>query len=317
VDEDELVDYEQQVRRSVAADLRTILDQLHATLTAVYVVTAGSTRHKLPPHAQETIRRHLLDALDRIQAGTSYARTRATLRGAARSAIAAGGEGTGLGVPIGPTTPLDIRAALTALTAGMRGDLLTAGRLARHGRLERYGDVVGVIMAARKALNRAERTAAWTVHRAHNEGVRRAVDKAWSQGVDVSRMWRSERSACVRCAGFNGALAAVGDDFLPVVDVADFSGGHGPAAGPPLHPWCKCSEEPWFGPVSDEELTPLDLPYALRREAQRAIATGQAQGSEPARLRAAGRLVGLDDLLIPKTVRKRAAGAVAAGTFDR
>lgn len=317
MDTDELIAHEAQVRQAVTVDLRGVLDQLERTILAVYTAAAGSTRHKLPPLAQATIRRQLVDALDRIHDRTSYAATRATLSGAARRTVAAGARGTGLDPIVSPALPADIRAAFTALTAGMRADLAAAARLARHGRLERYGDAYAVLMAARKALNRADRAATWTVHRAHDEGVRRAVDRAWSHGVQVARLWRSERNACARCAGFNGAIALPGEDFLPLFEAGDASAGTGPLSGPPAHPFCRCITEEWSGPTADADLTPVDLPYALRREAQRAVAAGHVQGSEPARLRAADRLLDVADLLIPKTAQRRAAGAVAAGTFDR
>ncbi|HEX8109785.1 MAG TPA: hypothetical protein VF516_18770, partial [Kofleriaceae bacterium] len=118
------------------------------------------------------------------------------------------------------------------------------------------------------------------------------------------------------CLGYAGALAAPGEPFRPVFSVGDPSARPaGPVHGPPLHPWCRCELDWWYPDGPD--LTPLDLPYALRREAERSILTGQAQGSAPARLRAADRLVDLAGLIVPKTVVKRAKKALQAGRFPR
>lgn len=312
MDERALADLERRVRDSVAGDLRAALASLERAVSAVYIAAAGDTRHKLDPHAQTTLRDHLTRVLDDL-AGRNYATTRAALLGGARAALIGGGED--LGVEVDRRLPADVRDAIAGATRNMRTALRDARQLAKRGSLERYGDAQGVIAAARAALTAADRAAVWVVHRAHNEGRTRAVDKIWRQGTDVQMLWRAERDACVACLGYAGALAAPGEVFGPVVQVVDPSGRPtGPVAGPPLHPNCRCGLDPWYG-ATDAELTPLDLPHALRREAQRSILAGQAQGSKPARLRAADRLLDLAGLLVPKTVARRARKAVDAGKF--
>jgi hypothetical protein len=316
VDERELAEHERRARDSVAGDLRAALDGLQNTATAVYIAVAGDTRHKLAETAQTTLRGHLVDVLTTLER-RSYATTRHVLIGAARGAMAGGAADLDAQVPI--RLPLDVRAALKALTTGMRADLADARRLAQRGSLDRYGDLQAVLALAKRALNRADRAASWVVHRAHNEGRSRAIDRLWRDGIQVQRLWRAEQDACPLCLSYAGALAEPGEPFAPVVSVADPSARpDGPLHNPPAHPFCRCEVEWWFG-APERELTTVDLPVALRREAQRSIAAGRAQGSLPARLRAADRLLAVasDAVLLPKTVLRRARKAVEAGRFQR
>lgn len=309
MDERELRLYEEQVRRAVSADLRSSLDQLLATASAIYVSAAGDTRHALGVLAQNTMRDVLSDTLMRLE-HQDYSYIRRTLQGAAREMLEAGADG----VEVRGTTPLDIRAAMIRMADGMRGDLREARTLARHGSMARYGDIVATIQQAKNALNRADSSASWIVHRAHNEGARRAVERQWSRGEDdLLLMWRAERNACPTCLGFAGALARPGELFEPVFVVADESALTGPLPGPPAHPRCRCRAERWRG--DPDNLRPVDLPHALRREAQRSVVQGVASGGRLARLRAADRLLQMGGLLIPKSVQKRAKQAVSSGDF--
>jgi hypothetical protein len=193
VNERDLADLERRVRDSIAGDLRAALNALQATVSAVYVAAAGDTRHKLPAPAQATLRAHVVGILDELSR-RDYATTRQVLIGAARAGLTGGGAD--LGVDVERRLPADIRDALKALTAGMRDDLKAARRLARVGSLERYGDAQAILSTAKAALNRADRTAVWVVHRAHNEGRSRAVEQLWRQGTQVRILWRAERDAC-------------------------------------------------------------------------------------------------------------------------
>lgn len=318
MDEGALVEHERVVRWRAAGELRARLDQLIRTATGVYLASASSTRHKLPEFGQELLRRVLVEQLDHLIDEYNYAETRAVLRSAARDLIQAGARDVDPDVRVRAATPLDLRWELPRLTAGMRADFKAARQLARHGKLDRYGDLVAVLAAARRAVNRADRTAAWVTHRAHNEGRMRAAARIEAQGGTVSMVWRPERDACATCLGYAGAVASVGEPFTPVFTVGDVSARPvGPVYGPwDMHPHCRCSVEPWYEPA-DKVLDPVDFPYALRREAQRSVASGQAQGSEPARVRAADRLLQLgEDLLINKTTQRKARRAVAAGGFE-
>jgi hypothetical protein len=312
LDERALAELEERTRHQVAGSVRATLVALERAAAAVYITAAGDTRHALPELSQATLRNLLANALHGL-VGYDYADTRIVLIRAARDALAGGAADIGLDVA--DTLPLDLRRALTGLTAGMREDIRAALKLTQYGPLRRYGDVQAVLGMARKALNRADSTATWVVHRAHNEGVARAVDRAASRGEQVAMMWRAERGACVFCLSLAGALAAPGEVFAPIVEVADPSQipDH-PVHEPPAHPWCRCRLEPWYGPA-EADLTDVDLPIALRREAQRSLASGTGKGSRPNLLRAAARLVDIADLLIPKTVRRRAKRAVEAGHF--
>lgn len=311
MDERELADLERRTRDSTAGNLRAALVALEREITVIYTAVAGDAQHALPEMAQHTIRNRLSEALHGLVT-YDYADTRQVLTRAARAAMAGGAADVGL--PVSDTLPADIRQAMTALTNNMRKDLRDAVKLARYGPMRRLGDARTVVGMARKALNHADATAVWLVHRAHNEGRSRAIDKAASGGVEVAKLWRAERGACVACLGYAGALTEPGEPFRPVVDVADASQRpDSPVWGPPLHPHCRCQLEWWTGPTTG--LDAVDLPVALRREAQRSIASGSAIGSEPNRLRAAERLLDVAGLLIPKTVQRRARKAVDAGEF--
>lgn len=314
MDQQALADLERRTVNQVGGDLRATITALTNALTTVYVAVAGSTRHKLPEHAQDTIRTQLADTLKAL-ADQDYSGIRKTLMLVTHQAIEAGGEDFG-DDNVKITMPLDLRQALPALTRNMREDLMAASRIARHGKLDRYGDLLAVLTAARKAANHADATAVWVVHRAHNEGRSRAIERTASRGQRVYRMWRAERGACPSCLGYAGALAEPGEPFEPVFMVADASARpEGPLWGPPAHPACRCEVDQWEGHGPDD-LDPVDLPHALRREAQRSVLRGDAQGSDPAKIRAADRLLDVADLLVPKTVQKRARKAVAAGTFE-
>jgi hypothetical protein len=312
VDERALTELEERTRHQVAGSVRAALVALERTVAAVYIAAAGDTRHALPELSQATLRHLLTTALNGL-IGYDYADTRAVLIRAAREALAGGAAD--IGREVAETLPFDVRQALTGLTAGMREDIRAALTLARNGPLRRYGDTLAVVGMARKALNRADSTATWVVHRAHNEGRLRAIDRLSSRGVQVLLMWRAERGACVFCLSLAGALTEPGEPFRPVVDVADASQvpDH-PMHGPPAHPHCRCELEPWYG-ADEAGLSDVDLPIALRREAQRSLASGGGKGSRPNLLRAADRLLDIGDLLIPKTVRRRARRAVEAGHF--
>ncbi len=76
---------------------------------------------------------------------------------------------------------------------------------------------------------------------------------------------------------------------------------------------CRCRLVLWPGRLADFE--PTDLPYALRREAQRSVLRGFTNyASEPMALRAADRLLQRGTLL-PRSVVDRARRDVAAGGF--
>lgn len=307
-----LADLERRVRDSVAGDLRAALSGLESALAAIYVAAAEDTRHKLPEAAQATLRAHLVRTIEDLTR-RDYRTTRAALMGGSRAALAGGGAD--LNVEVDRRLPGDIHDAIRNTTRDMRAHLAAALRLARHGPLDRHGDAQAVLATIRKAQTTADRAAVWVVHRAHNEGRSRAIGRMWRDGVEVRMLWHAERDACPACLSFAGALAEPGEAFRPVVQAADPSARpRGAVVGPPLHPNCRCGLDVWIG-AAEADLAPTDLPHALRREAQRSILRGDAQGSRPARLRAADRLLDAAGLLVPKTVVRRARKAVEAGKF--
>ena len=107
---------------------------------------------------------------------------------------------------------------------------------------------------------------------------------------------------------------------------------------PPRHPACRCRLMPWFEPDADvtgsiprqrgsrPEFVAVDLPAALRREAERSVLNGWALPSEhtSVRAKAAARL--LDRIIdgrapsgwqVPKRVRNDAAKDLRKGTFRK
>jgi hypothetical protein len=120
--------------------------------------------------------------------------------------------------------------------------------------------------------------------------------------------WWSERDACLACASLAGALPGQDGLYRQVLAVTRASPRlTDEGCIPPLHPHCRCRLVPATPGLAD----------ALRREAQREVAYGwSAYDSLGSRLRAADLLVGLDGLLVPKTVVRRARGSVRQGRFS-
>ena len=174
--------------------------------------------------------------------------------------------------------------------------------------METYEQLQVVLSAVRAPVARAERTAAWVANRSIAEGVRHVTNQH-----RVSLVWVAERDACLHCLAYAGEVAAPGHPFPGGLTYGDRPLGTDPVWEPPLHPNCRCRIQPWLG--DDQEDSGLQLPQVLRREAQRTVAGGYANASEPASLRAADRLLQRAGLLLPKAVVRRARQAVADRRF--
>lgn len=133
---------------------------------------------------------------------------------------------------------------------------------------------------------------------------------------DLRVVWIAERQACLTCKALSGQVADPSTG-LWFDEFATFSPRGAPPVwppdqplmGPPRHPHCRCR-------LRVIAASNTMLPAALQREAQRAVLRGWSDhDSRRSRLNAADRLL-IRGTNLPKTVKARAAGDVAAGKFS-
>lgn len=154
-----------------------------------------------------------------------------------------------------------------------------------------------------------------------NRSVTTMVNASASLGaVHVARevggqlMWVSERGACLHCLAYAGQVVDPGENFKGGRTFGDKPLSEAPLSGPPLHPYCRCRLSVWLG--SREGVGPTEAPAALQREAYRTVLRGWSPyASEPARLRAADRLIEKVESQMPKSVIKVARDAIKNGEF--
>lgn len=166
-------------------------------------------------------------------------------------------------------------------------------------------DVMAVVGKAQAAVRTQRTDASWVTHRGIALGV---AEVARESGLNV--VWIAERNACLNCLAYAGRVVRPGAPFPPGLTYADKALVQlGPLLGPPLHPNCRCQLE-----LTD--LEPGDIDVALAREAARSVARGLTDhASEPARFRAADRLVKSATTLLPKSVIDRARRNLRDGAF--
>lgn len=186
-----------------------------------------------------------------------------------------------------------------------------AVRLAQILPMSTKGDVETVTTQATAAVTGARRDTAWVATRAQSLGTR-AVATDGGLGL----IWLAERNACLDCLALSGQVAQGGEDF-PDVTFADQPSSLPPVPYPPRHPHCRCEVRPYDGPPPSDDLSAADIASVLAREARRSVVRGwSAYDSEPARLRAADRLVAAGANL-PRSVIDRALRNLAAGEFSQ
>ncbi|MCX4704351.1 hypothetical protein [Streptomyces sp. NBC_01373] len=211
--------------------------------------------------------------------------------------------------PARPSQALRATAARIADTVTDRRDRALA--LLQPRVANRWTRVATGIGTARSALSAARGHIAWTVGQAVNEGLLAGI-----RTIGASKLWVSERDACVSCAAYAGLIAEVGDDFPGGLSWDPRQRGRTePLATPPLHPNCRCRVVAWKDSWAVEGAP--SLPEALRREARRSIARGWSLPTESgaARIRAARELLRAGAGL-PKSVEEFAALSVRAGRFQ-
>lgn len=304
--EAQAIAFEERAAEQVTADARRQLTAAMRRVTAEYVRRAGGVDQPLPPEQVGGFRSVLVAALAGlgVRAANRLAQVVAAgLTLGLRHAAAVLGDTT-----VQPAPSRSLRVAAAAVQRQVAEELAGAVEAARTVELARYSDATAAVGRATAAVGRADAGTRWVANRAVNEGVTAVADDAGAQ-----RLWVAERNACLTCLAYAGLLADPGEPFPAGRTFGDKSTVVEALAGPPAHPNCRCRISPWLGVVASAG---VDLPEAMRREAQRTVLRGWSQHtSEPARLRAADRLLRAH-LLVPKSVADRARRAVAAGSFD-
>jgi hypothetical protein len=305
---DESVRLELATAQAAAGALREQLQRLLAALTTRYIALAGGTGNPLPEHHRTAFRDYAVGLVDRLQH---------TLRldhpGLLRAILRALGLGQDQARAITGTGPTPIAQAAAAdivlqLADTVRADLLGASAAARLLPLDSYRDVTALYARANQAANRLERDLRTAINTAVNQGLQDEAERA-----GAARLWIPERDACLTCLAYAGQTAAPGQLFPAGLTYGDSSTVKTPTPGPPAHPNCRCRAVAYLGMDDDSAGT---YPDALIREAERTVLRGWAGASEPARVRAADRLLQAATRA-PKTVRDKARRAVRRGTFAR
>lgn len=313
--------FEQQAAARLTATLRKQTQAAAQAITALYVKLAGSTRKPLPDH----LRRPFADGAALIIARVDV-RIQQRLYDLVEQALLLGqreaAQYAAASVLTQPPPHLQQWISNLAGTAQARAAaiLLTAQAMPTIGAPPtNYRDVITLLANMHRAVTQLDRDIRWSVNAAINQGSAMMADQA-----GMARMWVSERDACLHCLAYAGETAQPHQPYPggltfyidPQGDPKPLSWA--PVWGPPLHPNCRCRQEPVVAadyplqPWETERVTPGD---ALKREARRTVLRGwSGSDSMPARVRAASALLALGSDL-PKTVKARAAAAVKAGRF--
>lgn len=192
--------------------------------------------------------------------------------------------------------------------AGLK--LAHAREMARTLPLKTVSDATRVTATATGAVNGARRDARWAATRSLSEGTARAAVQ-----VGMRLLWVPERDACLHCLAYAGQVVVPGALFPAGLTFADKPLTLPAVPYPPRHPGCRCRVELYAGPDARNDRSAHDEASVLKREAQRSVARGLSDyASEPARLRAADRLIRRGAFL-PPTVIARAARDVRRGKF--
>jgi hypothetical protein len=218
---------------------------------------------------------------------------------------------------------LDTHAAVAKATRKAREKLDAAPRMVASVQRGSLSTVTRQLAPAVQARNIVDTAARTITNTELNAGIRQVAD-----ALGVQRVWIAESTACLDCLALSGEVVDVGDEFpmdatfdtklLSYVPVSV-----GGLTGPPRHPRCRCRSSPWLGHVGPPGS--VDLPTALRREAERSVLLGRRvpSESEGRRVRAADRLLhrigtaSPSGWQVPKSVKTRARTAVRKGKFTR
>lgn len=300
--DDRALAFERQVEERSAGVLRLALADAARRLAVEYIKVAGDLRTPVPPGVQDTLRAKMRRIVGALLTG--FVSELPRIVAALRDAI---GRGLQLGTRASSRRPRrlklqpspDLNAAVAGVQRTLREDVAAARKAAEGMRLRRYRDATAVLAKANQAVNNVSRAARWAANRAVNEGVRAAAD---AEGAPA--LWLAERDACLTCLAYAGEIAEPGEPFPAGLTFGDKSTVPERIYSPPAHPECRCRLQKWYG---TEPEFGVQLPNALRREAQRSVLRGDSDyASRPAKMRAADRLLKTQLSGLPETVKLRA-----------
>jgi hypothetical protein len=299
---------ELQAEKDVAADLSAKLMRVYQDMTAAYVRYTGDVDKPLSLLSRARLTAKLVIALGgvRVQASKSLSK-------AVKGALALGVEmarlHVGKKVVVTPRPDREVRRAIRDIDKLAQQDLKDALSFMKSLTIKDFSDLSMVMAKANQAVTRVERATRWATNRSINQG---SIVVAKAAGAQL--LWVHERGACLTCLKYSGMVIDTGKNFPAGLTFGDQGSSTVkiPITGPPAHPNCRCRLVPWLG--SKSGVGPVEMPDALKREAQREVLRGTAGATERQRLKAADRLLNVGTSL-PKTVQKRARLAVQKGTF--
>lgn len=342
---------EQRAAARVTRELRRQLEVASRAITALYVKLAGDIDHEMPLLRRDAFARGASDVISRV-----HVDVRDELWLLVQAALEAGQSAAWAALIYEPgedesqpmvqlLSPIAEWIQQLSGTAQERVQALlwSAASAPLIGLPpSKYSDVVAIMGKMHQAVNLLERDTRWATNAAYNQGKSQVADY-----LDAPRMWVGERDACLHCLAYTGQVAWPREPYPPGLTFYIDPRGRpkpitaGPVWAPPLHPNCRCDQEPinlpeplvpvpkgfravsggatvmrGSGyPVYDWEAGEVTPAMALQREAKRSVLRGQSgSDSMPARLRAAGALLAAGSGL-PRTVEKRARAAIRAGRF--
>ncbi len=319
---DASVGFEEWVAGIAAADLKRQIQRANRQITALYVLLAGSLDNPIPQNLRQSFADGVVRILDQIQytgqdelralvnQGLHFGAQEAAMSGAVTAATS-----------VTPEVDDWISNLVGTITDRLLA-IIASAKAAPHIGAPPLNkkDLDQILALAYRAITTLERDARWATNAAINQGVLMSVNEA-----EVDRVWVNEWGACLHCLAYAGQVAK---PFQPypsdLTFYVDPSGRlkpitHDVVWGPPLHPNCRCRQEPYLGsldyPVMPWETRETTVSDALKREARRQVLQGRSgSDSLPARVRAASDLLVVGAGL-PKTVEARARAAVRAGQF--
>jgi hypothetical protein len=306
----ELYALEQAAARAITAPLRSRLIRIQRDAAAAWIRAFGSLNATADPIRLGQILADIARALTDITPDASTAL--GTWAGRALDlGIRQAGRETGTGTTR-ISAGLDDQTLRTIAAADARiGARIADAEAALNTAGPAFGDVAAALAHAHRAATDTQAAVIQAVNGAANTGIAAVADDLGAQ-----RLWIAEPDACLTCIGMSGRLADPGEAF----DTA-FAATYtpkpriwppGPIGNPPIHPHCRCRITAWTGSAGPG----VDLPAALRREAQRSVLKGWSLPSEsgPARVRAAQQLLNRG-VAAPQSVKAYARAAVRRGRF--
>ena len=312
---------EQQAVLTVVERLKRAVQLAASRITRLYIQLAGSLNDPMPDGRRQAF----IDGATRIIDQVRF-EDRDRLWALVRAALAAGAANS-------VTQALAAASQLHDESESWIGDLVgtivervlaallhAKGYLQTGKPIETYADAMTVIALVSRAQTMVERDTRWAINGAYNQGVLVTTTRE-----SVARVWVAEEDACLHCLAYSGEVAGPGQPYRSgLTFYIDPRGNYKPLSqlpvwGPPLHPNCRCSQEPFLGsfqyPVMPWETSETSVADALKREAKRTVLKGDSgTDSQPARLRAVSALLARGAGL-PKSVEAKARAAVRAGAF--